>query len=368
MAIRNQSGCWCTNPHRHCSLPEGIGLQMTHQWIYWYDELGSEHNDLVGKKCANLGEMTRLGLRVPPGFAISVDGYERFMEESGAGNEIRRYVRDNRHLLKGVAKQVEASRAIRGLIESKDMPAAMEQELHEHYRRLCSLVGIDDLPVAVRSSGAISMPGQMETYLNVKGAREFARKVIRVWGSAFTTRAIAFRVEKKMEMERAPIGVAVLKMVNAKCAGVCLTVMPTTGDTSKIIIEGNWGLGESVVSGEITPDQFIVDKKCGDYECTVADKHKMICYSPTGTSMGDVPADLRCKACLDEPELAEIVRVSKGVEEHFKVPQDMEWVIDNDLQYPENIFWVQARPAKYAKQRRNDAEYLAELMTRVFKM
>lgn len=341
---------------------------MSHKWIYWYDELGSEHNDLVGKKCANLGEMTRLGLRVPPGFAISVDGYERFMEESGAANEIRRYVKDKGHQLKNVGKQVEASKAIRAFIESKNMPADMEEELHENYRCLCDMVEMDDMAVAVRSSGAVSMPGQMETYLNVRGPRELTRKVIRVWGSAFTTRAIAFRLEKKMEMERAPIGVAVLKMVNAKCAGVCLTVLPTTGDTSKIIIEGNWGLGESVVSGEITPDQFIVDKECGDYECTISDKHKMICYSPTGTTTDDVPVDLRCKACLDEQELKEIVRVSIGAEEHFQVPQDMEWVVDNDLQYPENIFWVQARPAKFAKQKRDDSEYLAELMTRIFKM
>ena len=84
--------------------------------------------------------------------------------------------------------------------------------------------------------------------------------------------------------------------------------------------------------------------------------------------MSEVPEDLRCKACLDEHELAEIVRISKGAEEHFQVPQDMEWVVDNDLSYPDNIFWVQARPAKYAKQKRDDSEYLAELMTRIFKM
>lgn len=341
---------------------------MRQKWIYWYDELGSEHNDLVGKKCANLGEMTRLGLRVPPGFAISVDGYEKFMEESGAGAQIRRYIRESGDLAGNVGKQVEASRAIRGIIESKDMPKAMEQELQEHYLRLCGLVKMERVPVAVRSSGAISMPGQMETYLNVQGARELTRKVIRVWSSAFTTRAIAFRLEKKMEMEKAPIGVAVLKMVNAKCAGVCLTVMPTTGDTSKIIIEGNWGLGESVVSGEITPDQFIVDKECGEYECTISEKQRMVCYSPTGTATGQVPKDLRCKPCLDDLELKELVRISKSVEEHFQVPQDMEWVIDHDLNFPENVFWVQTRPAKYAKVKRDDSEYLAELMTRIFKM
>ncbi len=341
---------------------------MASQWIYWFNELGSEQNDLVGKKCANLGEMTRMGLKIPPGFAVSVDGYERFMEETGAGEEIRRYVADNLSELRLVGKQVEAGKKIREFIESKEMPPAMRQELHGHYRVLCERSGIADLPVAVRSSGAVSMPGQMETYLNVAGADDVVEKVIKVWASAFTTRAIAFRVEKGMPMDKAPIGVAVLKMVNAKCAGVCLTVLPSSGDTSKILVEGNWGLGESVVSGEITPDQFVIDKEGGACRTTIGQKTKMVCYSDTGTCVLDVPGHIQTCACLDESELAELARIAKEVETHFDVPQDMEWVIDTDLSFPDNIYWVQARPAKYTKDKKDDSEYLAELMTRVFKM
>ncbi len=341
---------------------------MSKKWIYWFEELGKEHNDLVGKKCANIGEMTRLGMRVPPGFAISVDGYERFMEETGAGDEIRNYVRKTADLHKNVDRQLEASRKIRALIEAKRMPADMSDELYENYQTLCSKVNSRDLSVAVRSSGSVSMPGQMETYLNVIGRHEVENKVIKVWGSAFTTRAIAFRLEKNMEMEKAPIGVAVLKMVNAKCAGVILTVVPTTGDTSKAVVEGNWGLGESVVSGEITPDQFIVDKSCGDYECTIGAKTKMVCYHSSGIRFVDVPKDMQCKPCLSPEELAEIIRVSKLVEDHFSAPQDMEWVLDHDIPFPENVFWVQARPAKFTKKKENDAEYLAELMSRIFRM
>ncbi|MFH1116844.1 MAG: PEP/pyruvate-binding domain-containing protein [Pseudomonadota bacterium] len=341
---------------------------MSRKWIYWYEELSSAHNDLVGKKCSNLGEMTGLGMKVPPGFAISVDGYERFMEESGAGEDVRRYVHDNRGRLNQVGKQVEASRAIRGYIEAKSMPEDMKMDLYRHYAELCRRVGLDQVSVAVRSSGSVSMPGQMETYLNVSGPDRLATKVVQVWGSAFTTRAIAFRLEKGMAMDKAPIGVAVLKMVNAKCAGVCLTVLPTTGDTSKVVVEGNWGLGESVVSGEITPDQFIVDKEHGVYDCTLGEKNKMVCYAPGGTCVTDVPDEMRCRPCLDEGELREIVRISKDVEAHFDMPQDMEWVVDRDLPFPENLFWVQTRPAKYSKPKNNESEYLAELMTRVFRM
>lgn len=341
---------------------------MSEQWVYWFEELGSEHNDLVGKKCANLGELTRIGLRVPPGFAISVDGYDKFMHETGAGNEIARYVESKGDLLGRVDQQVAAGREIRGIIESKKMPPEMQEEIHRRYEVLCNRAGISDLPVAVRSSGAVSMPGQMETFLNVIGKAELIDKVIRVWSSAFTTRAIAFRLEKDMAMEKAPIGVAVLKMVNAKCAGVVLTVLPTTGDTSKIIVEGNWGLGESVVSGEMMPDQFIVDKNCGEFECTISTKKKMICRHTLGTRVVQVPKELQCRPCLEPEELQEIARIAQQAEAHFDLAQDMEWVIDEDLGFPQNVLWVQARPAKYAKKKTNDSEYLAELMSRIFKM
>lgn len=340
---------------------------MANKWIYWSEELGSQHNEIVGKKCANLGEMTRLGMRVPPGFAICVDGYEQFMEQSGAGEEVRRYVKENVRGFREVEKQIEASRAIRGIIESKSMPYDMKKELDAHYDELCSRVGMDRVRVAVRSSGAVSMPGQMESFLNVLGKDEVSNHVIKVWGSAFTTRAIAFRIEKGMEMERAPIGVAVLKMVNAKSAGVVLTVLPTTGDTTKVVVEGNWGLGESVVSGEVNPDHFLVDKETKDIESTISEKTKMVVYRSSGTATTDVPGDMQNQACLSKEELLEIVRVSLDVEKHFNTPQDMEWVVDFDLPFPQNIFWVQARPAKFTKKKEDDAEYIAELMTRVFK-
>ncbi len=340
---------------------------MSEQWIFWFEELGTGDNDRVGKKCANLGEMTRLGLRIPPGFAISIDGYERFMAETGAGEEIRRYVQENREHLKEVKNQIIASQAIRNIIECKEMPPAMREELFQYYDQLKERAGVQELSVAVRSSGAVSMPGQMESYLNVRRKEAVLQKVIQVWGSAFTTRAIAFRLEKGMAMEKAPIGIAVLKMVEAKSAGVVLTVLPTSGDLSKVIVEGNWGLGESVVSGEINPDQFIVDKSDGTVESTVHSKTKMVIYHEGGTVTAQVPEAIQEKPCVNPEELKEIVRIAKQVEEHFQTPQDMEWVLDGVQSIPESLYWVQARPAKYAQVKEKESEYLAELMTRLFK-
>lgn len=339
---------------------------MSDKWLYWFEELGSGHNDLVGKKCANLGEMTRLGMKIPPGFAVSVDGYERFMAETGAGEEIRRYVEEHLDDLKSIKNQVKASETIRSIVESKEMPAAMREELFQFYDDLKTRAGGGEIAVAVRSSGSISMPGQMETYLNVRGREAVVHKVIQVWGSAFTTRAIAFRLEKRMPVEKAPIGVAVLKMVEAKAAGVVLTVQPTTGDMSKVVVEGNWGLGESVVSGEINPDQFVIDKNNGCVECKVNTKTKMIVYKDSGTTTAEVPLEIQNKACVDSEELNEIVRIAKEVESYFQSPQDMEWVLDCSAGCPDNLYWVQARPAKYSKVKDNESEYLAELMTRIF--
>jgi pyruvate,water dikinase len=342
---------------------------MAKKWIYWFNELRSEHNDMVGKKCANLGEMVHLGMRVPPGFAISVVGYEQFMKATGADEEIREYVQKNQDALKNsVEKQIEASRFIRNVIQSREMPEKMKLELWKQYGQLCDEVGCADVPVATRSSGAISMPGQMETYLNVCGKKDLVKKVVRVWGSAFTTRAIAFRLENGMELDKAPIGVAVLKMINARCAGVTLTVLPTTGDLDKVVVEGNWGLGESVVSGEIAPDSYIVDKKSGETEATINKKTKMVVFKTSGIRITKVPTELQDKSCLKKEELEEIVRIAKEAEAYFDMPQDMEWVFDSDLSFPDNLYWVQTRPAKYAQKKESQDEYLAELMTRVFKM
>jgi len=119
---------------------------MAQKWIYRLKELRSEHNELVGKKCANLGEMMHMGIQVPPDFAISVDGYERFMDETGAGEEIRKYVEDAGDSIHKIEKQVEAGRTIRGIIEGKDMPEAMKHELHNFYAELCQFQQPDPVP------------------------------------------------------------------------------------------------------------------------------------------------------------------------------------------------------------------------------
>ena len=339
------------------------------KWIYALEELGQEHSDLVGRKCANLGEMTRLGMRVPSGFAISVDGFTSYMQETGLGRRIEAYFATQGDDLKmSIQKQMEASRVVKDMIATTRLPASISDAIAREYEALCARFGESELPVAVRSSGAVSMPGQMETYLHVRGIDNVTRRVVEVWESTFNTRAIAFRLERGMPVDWAPIGVAVIRMVNAKCAGVVLTVVPTTGDTEHAVIEGNWGLGEAVVSGDITPDSFIVTKANLAIAGKVCRKTTWVVATEHGTVKTDMPLHLRDLPCLDDDEIRELVRVALNVEKHFGVPQDMEWVVDRDLPFPENIIWVQARAAKFTAKRKDaDAEYIVEQMVGLFR-
>ena len=234
---------------------------MAKKWVYWLQELNKEHHNLVGKKCANLGEMTKVGLPVPHGFALSLDAYNLFMEITGAKEEMLDLVKSRERTVETIGGINELSRALRHLVESKLMPPEMEDEIASHYRELSVRCGVPDVAVSTRSAGAVSRPGQYETHLNVKGTAHIMENVKKVWSSTFNPTSLTFRKQIGLPLESDPIGVAVLKMVNARAAGIIFTAEPNSGDTSRVIIEANWGLGESVVGGECMPDTYIVDRK-----------------------------------------------------------------------------------------------------------
>ena len=281
-------------------------------------------------------------------------------------------VRDLKECLKSdldpIEARLDASTRARGIVESKPMPAHIEHEIRAYYRELCRKTGSENVPVAVRSSGAVSMPGQMETFLNVIGEEAVVAHV-KGMGRAYTTRAITFRIDKGLPLEWAPIGVAVMTLIDARSAGVVLTLLPTSGDASMVVIEGNFGLGESVVSGEITPDSFIVNKETMEIlERKVVRKQSMVRKGEEGTLYEDITGELQDKPCLEDREIEEIAQTAVQVEKHFGVPQDMEWVVDRNLPPGRNVFWVQARPARYVKAEKTDEiDYLIDLMATLFK-
>ncbi|RLG98596.1 phosphoenolpyruvate synthase [Candidatus Bathyarchaeota archaeon] len=321
--------------------------------ILWFEELGKEDIPLVGGKNANLGEMTKAGIPVPPGFAITAYAYQKFLKETGIAEKIYQTIKETVTDPNDPKQYEEASKKVRQLIESTPMPKEIEEAIRNAYAELSKKTRMVDVFVAVRSSATAedlpdaSFAGQQETYLNVRGADELLEKTIKCWSSLFTPRAIFYRTQKGFRHEDVLISVGVQKMVNAKAAGVAFTINPVTGDRSQIVIEGNWGLGESVVSGAVTPDDYIVDKKT----LKVIDKRiakKTVEYirdPETGKTIhAEVPPERQNQPCLTDEEILRLAELAKRIEEHYGRPQDIEWAIDKDLPFPENVFIVQSRP------------------------
>ena len=318
--------------------------------IFWFEELGKEDKKLAGKKCANLGEMTRMGLPVPPGFAISIAIYRKFAQKYGIAEEISGYV-SKLGELKGQKIDVldELSQKIRSMIESKELPEEIGKMVGSYYQKLGKKVGIPNVAVSVRSAGTASRPGMFETYLNVIGIEDVLDKIRKVWSSAYTTRAIAFRANKDISATRDELGVAVAKMLNARTSGISFTIDPVTGDASKIVIDANWGLGEGVVSGSGNVDKFVVDKKTFDIlDSHIGKKAKRVINKKNGVGWDEVPLKKQSTPSLSNDEVVAIAKLALLLEERLGKPQDIEWSIDPDLPAPDNIFLLQTRPAKVA--------------------
>lgn len=321
--------------------------------VLWFEELAKGDIPLVGGKNANLGEMTKAGIPVPPGFAISAHSYERFIEETNIAEKIYKIIEETVTDRNDPKQYEEASEKTRKVIESTKMPKYIGNAIKEAYLKLSKKTKMSDVFVAVRSSATAedlpdaSFAGQQETYLNVKGPDDLLDKTVKCWSSLFTPRAIFYRTEKGFKHEEVLISVGVQKMVNSKVAGVSFTINPVTGDRSQIVIEGNWGLGESVVSGSVTPDDYIVDKESLKViDRKIAKKTVEYIRDPkTGKTIhAEVPTERQNQPCLTDEEIHILAELSKQIEQHYGKPQDIEWAIDRDLSFPENVFIVQSRP------------------------
>ena len=234
--------------------------------ILWFEEIRKTDIPLVGGKNASLGEMLNAKIPVPPGFAVTAYAYKQFITKTGIDQKIYKTITDTVKNPNDPKEYETASKKIRKLIESTKMPKDLEKEIQTAYKTLRTKTKTANLYVAVRSSATAedlpdaSFAGQQETFLNTNGENELLKNTVKCWSSLFTPRAIFYRTEKGFKHEDVLISVGVQKMVNSKSAGVMFTINPVTGQQDQIIIEGNWGLGEAVVSGAVTPDHYEVDK------------------------------------------------------------------------------------------------------------
>jgi pyruvate,water dikinase len=305
----------------------------------------------LGGKGAGLAFLVASGLRIPPAFVVTADGYR-----AAVPAEVRADVTEQLAAIPAGAagsELEERTAAIRALIVDGTDGHALTAELSEACRRLGELTGADELAVAVRSSSIAedsadkSFAGEHDTYLWVDGPDEVDRRVRDCWASLVTSRAVSYRAAGAPDAQELAMAVVVQQMAPARAAGVFMTLNPANGDRSKVMIESVWGLGEPLVSGEANPDRFLVDKITGEIvRREPADKPTAAVRDPRtgrGIAMVDVDADRREAASLTDPEIAELLRVARVVERAAGGPQDGEFVVlDGDA--PENVLLLQCRP------------------------
>jgi len=332
---------------------------MKKKYVVWFSEVDKEDIALVGGKGANLGEMVKAGFPVPPGFIITSLAYQRFIDENNLQSKIERIINrlrydDTRYLL-------EASRQIKKLILQGRIPKNIAQEIVNYYLELPAFIHAKNKNtsftakikklfkqtyVAIRSSATAedlpqaSFAGQQVTFLNVKGENNVLEKVRACWASLFEPRAIFYRHENKFDHIKISIAVPVQKMINSETSGVMFTVDPLTADKKKIVIEAIFGLGELIVQGIETPDQYVIDKYKGEIlSKKISFQEKMLAQKNNKNTIFAVPKHLHKRQKISNKQILKLAILGKKIERHYFFPQDIEWAIEND-----EIYIVQTRP------------------------
>ncbi|HXY75003.1 MAG TPA: phosphoenolpyruvate synthase, partial [Dehalococcoidales bacterium] len=308
----------------------------------WFNEVTKKDIPLVGGKGANLGEMTNAGIPVPQGFIVTSSAYNQFVKEAGLEGKIRSLLAP---LDANDSKQLQSiSEKIKNIIVKATMPADLDKAIRSAYKEMKG--GL----VAVRSSATAedlpdaSFAGQQATFLNVQGTDDVVKAVQKCWASLFEARAIFYRIENKFDHFKVSIAVPVQHMVQSLASGVMFTVEPTTSDVSKIVIEAVLGLGEMIVSGDVTPDHYVVDKKTMKIAVKEIKKQEWkLVRSGHGGEEPNVKINLtkaeQAQQKITDEDILTVAKIGKKLELHYKHPQDVEWAKENG-----KIFIVQTRP------------------------
>ncbi len=309
--------------------------------ILWLEEIRKEDIPAVGGKGASLGEMASIGLPVPPAFVVTAQAFRKFLVETN----IEEYINKR---LEGL--DVEDSEAleqaaidVKSVVMQTQIPASIREAVSAAYLKMSPS---GEVIVAVRSSATAedlpdaSFAGQQETYLNIKGDPALINSVQKCWASLYGGRAIYYRVKQGFEHKIVNIAVVVQTLIPSEKAGVMFTSHPITGE-SQTTIEGSWGLGEAVVSGSVSPDKYVFDnkgKRITDY--LIATKNiEIVPDGEHGTKEVQISPEKREMQVLSEQEISRLAAYGKISEDHYKIPQDMEWGIVG-----ESIYILQSRP------------------------
>ena len=316
--------------------------------IFFHDYQESDR-PVIGGKCASLGAMTVAGLPVPPGFAVTTHAFGDSMGRDHVGPVLHKLLDDldvnDLHAL------TEAAATCRRMVLDAGPSPEAEATIRDGYRQLCEQTGMHDVAVAVRSSStAEDMPdasfaGQQDTYLWIRGADQVVNNVVHCWASLYNDRAIAYRHENGYPHAEVAMSVAVQQMVLPKAAGVAFTLNPTNGDRSTIVIDSSFGLGEPVVSGTVTPDNFMIDKVVFEItKRTVSAKELECCIDHDRVVERPLTADRSTAPSVTDDEIKAIARLARQAEKHFGRPQDVEWAVTIGVDGESTVHLLQSRP------------------------
>lgn len=293
---------------------------------------------LAGGKGASLGEMTLNGIQVPPGFVLLAPVFDKFLEETDLNVEID-------SMLKKVNPQqmhtIEyASEVIQGLILEARMPDDIKIVIEKYFKQLgAKYVAVRSSATAEDSSSA-AWAGQLDSYLNTT-KKDLLKNVQRCWASLFTPRAIFYRFEKNLNTQKISVAVVIQKMVQSEKSGIAFSVHPVTTDRNQLIIEAGFGLGEAIVSGQITPDSYVVSKVPRHIiDINVAPQDRGLFKNKQGDNEWKSLSETRVgKQVLSDDEILELSELILRIEKHYGVPQDIEWAFEKKC-----FYIVQSRP------------------------
>lgn len=307
-------------------------------FIKSFSQITKKNVSEAGGKGASLGEMTNANIPVPPGFVILADAFFRFLEETDLGQEIQTELSKINY--KDINSVNKASLKIRALIFGVPMPEDLEKEIIFNFKKLkTKFVAVRSSATAEDSSSA-SWAGELETYLNTTEKNLFLN-VKKCWSSLFTPRAIFYRHEKKLLKTKVGVAVVIQQMIDSEISGIAFTVHPVTQDRNQIILEAGYGLGEAIVSGSITPDSYVLNKKdCSFLDINIASQEKQIIKGVTGgTKWIPVPKNKQKQQKLTNRQIIELTKLCIVIEKHYKFPCDIEWAFNHG-----KFFITQSRP------------------------
>ncbi|MFR8505587.1 MAG: phosphoenolpyruvate synthase [Peptoniphilus sp.] len=333
-----------------------------YNYIKWFDEIGKEDVGIVGGKGANLGELTSFGLPVPPGFCVTAEAYTKFIKYAEL-DEVVKFLMEAVDV-ENVDDLTNVSKEIQTKIKEKDFDPELEEEILRAYREFSEDIGVKDPEVAVRSSATAedlpdaSFAGQQDTYLHISGEEELLNHIRDCFASLWTSRAIYYREKQNYDHFDVALSVVIQKMVNSEKSGVMFTANPINNSTDEMMINASYGLGEAVVSGIVTPDEYIIDKKTKKViEKNISEKEYMVIKNENGVgtrtvNVKDVLGEDAIKAeALSPEELDTLIERGLKVEKLYGSVQDTEWGFDTDTK---EFYFLQSRPITTLEEKKEE--------------